>query len=243
MPVHDIPVTFQINAVSYTPTSGTILSCLHAEGSGKWISNFPGFIAGGQFLAFDSFIPAGSTVDQLVLVASARGSSITGGPFLSLRLSPSNGQPVQNLVDQILTGSFAEYTILYTGTPMTLFDVYNAVLEVYASAAVTFNQDVEYLAWRVTYTPPPDGLVMVYVAGAYPVECPQPPAKRFRKFGIFNTADGLEQNVTAAWLAKYGKPPAGFVLWNYYRGSSYDFALCRNSPVSAWNLDPWPPPN
>jgi len=243
MAVRDYPVSFQNTAVNYTASSGTILSCLQAEASGKYISNFPGFVSAGQFLAFGSFLPTGSTIDQLELVCSARGTSGTGGPFLSLRLSPSNGQPVQNLVDQILTGSFAEYSIIYTGFGMTLLEIFDSFLEVFASAGVVFNQDVEYLAWRITYTPPPDGLVMVYVAGAYPVECPQPPAKRFRKFGIYNTADGLEQNVTAAWMAKYGKPPAGYVLWNYYRGSSYDFALCRNSPVSAWSLDPWPPPN
>lgn len=226
---------------NWSPNSGqTLVSAVQARGSGNSIECLVGATSVIAYFNDTSPIPSGSTINLVTIIASSKGTKPGSSAVLrtlELQAAPGN----VNTGPWTLTGAYADYSGIYTHA-LTRAQLQSSLLVVGVDGN-TQDVFVEYLELEVDYTPPPDGLVTVYVAGAYPLDCGQPPPKRFHAFGIFDTADGLEQAVTAKWLLKYGKPPPGYVLWNYYRSANYGYTLGADSPITYWTVSPWPGPN
>lgn len=246
MPTLDLVVVdwFGATSTNWKTNPGNLITIpalvanLQTRGSGVSCTNSPGFNCAMQFLVDTTIIEPDFTINSIVAVASAKGVPITQAPVLDVAINAAAG--LSSSGDQALTGSYADYFHTYPFT-LTATQLWSALAKV--DNSVNAAVDVQYLALTVDYSPPSSGKVSVYVAGAYPVECSQPPAKRFKPFGLFDPSVSLEQDITTAWMLKYGKPPAGYVIWSYYRAAAGDYVPGADSPTATWPIDPWPPPN
>lgn len=244
----ELPATYLLTNNSWTPTTGSYSSgnnstnypfCVRAHGSGDWIYNFPGFTTVAQWQVFSvlSSIPFGSTINTVHFLAWF--DTVLPGLNLDTHYNPPFGPSSGNVPS---TGGPQLIDLDLAGQSFNRFDLQNAVLQVAASTNIATAAHCDYVAFAIDYTPPNDALVVIWVAGAYAPDCPQPPPRKFRPFGIYDTAGGLEQAVTADWMRKYGKPPAGFNVWCYYRASNYDGTPAVDSPSVYFTLGPWPTP-
>lgn len=237
MPVDNFAPNSVVASTNFTPTSGTLLSCIQARGSGEWDYNFDHFTSSIQVDFDTSSIPSGATilsVTGVVSVACSNGSSGTGVDPLEINADPGifNSGPLPGPV------SFGDVAFLYPD-PVAQPELSSILLRL----GVGSNDGLtlcEYMGLQILWTnDPPEGLCMIWCAGAIPADCPQPAPRRFAPLGLFDLSAGVTQNITAAYLYKYGKPPPGFNLWSYYRTLTGDLIPDSASPSSPFLIPLW----
>jgi len=239
MPTIDVPPFLQLGGTGWTPSSGTVVSCLQAIGSGKFVSytSIGGAVAQLQFFQNPpGFLGTVTALDFLVNASGAAGSI---SQRVALDFHASSGWTNQFTGPIIVTTTPTLYVVPYTGSFGSLFDLWNSFLELEAPASGTYTAIVDYVAFRVTYDPPPDPRVLVWCCGDHPPGCVQPPPRAFRPLGLFDPGVTLPSDVTAAYLYKYGKPRPGFSLWSYCRTFSTGLYPDPDSPASFFEVLPW----
>jgi len=233
------------------PFPGDFVYCVSNPGTGAYCYTSS---SGGQnaFLFFSApTVPAiGSmdTINTVTLNWTLWNPTQTPATHTLLVNNTTQTTFATNTTATVYSHTMALHPSIGTPGPWDLSNLSSSTWGLVTTQPYDFDNRCNLMTIQVDYTPyvpppPPDAYVTVYVAGAYPTSCPQPPAKRFKPFAQFDTALGLEQQITAEWMRRYGKPPAGYQIWSYYRAASYDSVPAYESPASAFTIDPWPPPN
>ncbi len=241
MPIADCTINcdFGFSQSNWTPSVGTYNNCpdyvavLAAEGSGLFMSNFPGFNTGLDALCdvSPSPIPAGSTVNSVTLVCDVRGTGLF--PAINgLGILTSAGN--YNTGHVAIGGGFGEVTALYPN-PITLAQLINSEIRLgvdNTGGAV----DCDYLAFRVDYTPPPVNLLQVWMPPWVPFGCGVPPVKAFLPFELIDQSSMNPADITALYATKYGQPPSGSLIWVIWRTVDQDYTPGVRSDIDGFTV-------